>query len=349
MKNRIWLVAVALFVLAFVLSASEAGGEHAGSARPDSFVPVIEYVSDQPIQITYYDSDSSPKPVATAVPTAVPTMAPLPTAVPTSEPTAGVIPTRVPQVAEQAQAQVQVVVAPKIAAPPAAPTSAPQRVDVKVLPIVGQHQSHLSTCEASAAAAVLAASGGGSVSFWEDLIVRNTMLANNPTDGFWGALNGDFAIDGIPPITPHLPDQPIDSYVGPSYGIHAGALAPVIASLASNLVSVKVAHLNFLGLRQELDAGNPVEVWVVNTPPYNWKTRILADGTVVHAYEHTVLVIGYGYTEYADGSRQYSYKVIDPSLDTVYTWRDEDDFYRGTWQSAFGGMSLVFVPKVALR
>jgi LysM repeat protein len=116
-------------------------------------------------------------------------------------------------------------------------------------------------------------------------------VSDDPDAGFVGDVYGFWG--QIPPV---------------SYGVHAD---PVAAVLNQHGVSARAVHnSSWEEIKSELDAGRPVIVWVIGqviggTP--QWYTASSGRSTLVAAYEHTVIVTGYGAGEvsFLDGGAIY--------------------------------------------
>lgn len=141
--------------------------------------------------------------------------------------------------------------------------------------------------------------------------------SDDPDVGFVGDARG-----GLGQIPPH------------DYGVHAG---PVAALLRAYGVGARAAHgLDWNAVQAEIDAGRPVIVWVVGQVGYGTPASYTAASTghttTVAAYEHTVMVIGYG----AD-----TVTVLDGGTGTAYT-RSRAQFM-ASW-GVLGNMAVVWAP-----
>lgn len=101
---------------------------------------------------------------------------------------------------------------------------------------------------------------------------------DNPETGFVGNYNGVFG--QIPPN---------------DYGVHAAPVARLLRAYGVQALDYK--KLGWDDLQEEIAAGRPVIVWVIGSvAPYSRPVEYTSsDGqtTIVAAYEHTVLLIGY--------------------------------------------------------
>jgi len=138
----------------------------------------------------------------------------------------------------------------------------------------GHAQGYFLSCE-SRSAADLAAFWGISVS--ETEFLQALPNANNPEDGFVGNPN-----DAWGNTPPH------------GYGVHAG---PVAKTLQAYGLEAEAHHdLSWDDLREEIDAGHPVIVWVIGQmwggTPVEYEAP---DGSssIVAAFEHTMILTGY--------------------------------------------------------
>jgi len=155
------------------------------------------------------------------------------------------------------------------------PVSGYSRQDLaNISGVKGHAQGYSLSCE-SRSAADLAAFWGISVSETEflDALPR----ADNPEDGFVGNPN-----DAWGNIPPH------------SYGVHAG---PVAETLQEYGLEAEAHHeLRWDDLREEIDTGHPVIVWVIGQmwggTPMEYEAQ---DGSssIVAAFEHTMILTGY--------------------------------------------------------
>ena len=138
----------------------------------------------------------------------------------------------------------------------------------------GHAQGYSLSCE-SRSAADLAAFWGVSVS--ESEFLQALPRADNPEDGFVGNPNDAWGY-----IPPH------------GYGVHAGPVAKTLQDYGLEAESHQ--NLSWDDLREEVDNGRPVIVWVIGQmwggTPVEYEAP---DGStsVVAAFEHTMILTGY--------------------------------------------------------
>jgi len=101
--------------------------------------------------------------------------------------------------------------------------------------------------------------------------------SDNPDIGFVGSVEGPWG--QVPPY---------------AYGVHAGPIASLLQEYGLNAVAVKEFRLD--ELKRQLAMDHPVIAWVIGNVvggvPYRY-TDSQGNTTVVAAYEHTIIVIGY--------------------------------------------------------
>jgi uncharacterized protein YvpB/LysM repeat protein len=138
----------------------------------------------------------------------------------------------------------------------------------------GHAQGYSLSCE-SRSASDLAAFWGVSVS--ETEFLQALPRADNPDDGFVGNPN-----DAWGNLPPH------------GYGVHAG---PVAETLQEYGLEAEAHHdISWDDVREEIDAGHPVIVWVIGQmwggTPVEYEAP---DGSIstVAAFEHTMILTGY--------------------------------------------------------
>ena len=115
-------------------------------------------------------------------------------------------------------------------------------------------------------------------------------------------------------------DDPETGYVGDyraaagnippySYGVHAPPVAALLRDYGVNATAHRYASLDTL--KAEIASGRPVMIWVVGSVQYGTPVEYTAESTgnttIVAAYEHTVLVVGYdeNYITIQDGWNVY--------------------------------------------
>lgn len=149
-----------------------------------------------------------------------------------------------------------------------------QRDAVYISGLSGHAQGYSLSCEARSAAD-LAAFWGISIS--ETEFLEALPRSDNPDDGYVGDPNDAWGY-----IPPH------------SYGVHASPVADTLREYG--LEAEAHRGLSWDDLRQEIDAGHPVIVWIIGQM---WGGRAVEyeapDGSTatVAAYEHTMILTGY--------------------------------------------------------
>ena len=141
--------------------------------------------------------------------------------------------------------------------------------------IVGRSQYFALGCEASAAVDWAAYYG---ISINEFEFQHQLPLSDNPDKGFVG--NVDSPWGQVPPY---------------AYGVHAGPIAELLQEFGLNAVSVKGYTVS--QIKEQISNDNPVIAWVIGNVvggvPFEYIDSS-GDTTIVAAYEHVVLVTGYG-------------------------------------------------------
>lgn len=154
---------------------------------------------------------------------------------------------------------------------PPTPTLPPS---AEVTGVVGYMQLYSLDCESRSAVDWAAFFG---VLIDEDEFLSRLPLSDNPDEGFVGSVHG---MQGqIPPL---------------SYGVHAAPIAQLLR--AYGLPAEERRGLTWEELQAQIAAGRPVIAWVIyglgEGNPVSY-TSASGQTTIVAAYEHTVLVIGY--------------------------------------------------------
>lgn len=200
----------------------------------------------------------TPFPSRTATPTETPTPSQSPSPTPTETPTA--TPTAS--------------FTPSPLPPTATPTLPPPPESASVGSIIGYAQSYTLDCEARSAADLAAFFG---LQFNHMSFQNSLPQSDNPETGFvgpyWGAQG-------------RLPPEP--------YGVHAKPVARLLREFGLNARAQ--TGLDYTRLQQEIAAGRPVMVWVINhTLNGSAVSYTASDGetVLVAPFEHTVLVIAY--------------------------------------------------------
>ncbi len=158
---------------------------------------------------------------------------------------------------------------PPLPTPIALPDSA------QIAAIYGQRQALNLDCESRSAVDWAAFFG---VAIDEFTFLSQLSLSDNPEKGFVGNVNG--ALGQLPPN---------------DYGVHAEPIAALLR--AYQLPATAHRGANWDTLRAEIAANRPVIVWVtgavVDYGPGVMYTASDGQTTLVAAYEHTVMAIGY--------------------------------------------------------
>jgi uncharacterized protein YvpB len=101
--------------------------------------------------------------------------------------------------------------------------------------------------------------------------------SDNPDLGFVGSVEGPWG--QVPPY---------------AYGVHAGPIAALLQEYGLNAIAVKELRLE--ELKRQIAMDRPIIAWVIGNVvggvPYRY-TDSQGNTTVVAAYEHTIMVIGY--------------------------------------------------------
>lgn len=141
--------------------------------------------------------------------------------------------------------------------------------------VTGRAQGYSLSCEARSAADWVAFWG---VSIGESEFLEALPRADNPEQGFVGNPNDTWGY-----IPPH------------GYGVHAGPVADTLREFG--LEAEAHNNLDWDNLREEINAGRPVIVWVIGQmwdgTPVEYEAE---DGSTVRvaAFEHTMILVGYG-------------------------------------------------------
>ncbi|MDI3339458.1 MAG: LysM peptidoglycan-binding domain-containing protein [Sphaerobacter sp.] len=167
------------------------------------------------------------------------------------------------------------------------------------------------SCE-SAAASIATAYWGNQISEW--VFIENLPSHPNPHYGFRGSMTGAFGGTR-------------------DYGVYAEPLAEILQRYGF-VGEVFYAQGNADLLKQQIDQGRPVVVWITNMASVQQRTYAWYDGErfALVPQEHAVVVYGY------DAEQVY---IVDPG-DGAYRSLSWDDFLR-SW-GYFDGMSLAVYP-----
>lgn len=143
-----------------------------------------------------------------------------------------------------------------------------------ILGVRGHKQYFPLGCEASVAVDWAAYFG---VEINEFEFQHSLPISDNPDLGFVGSVEGPWG--QVPPY---------------AYGVHAGPVAALLREYGLNAVAV--TELRLEELKRQLVMDQPVIAWVIGNVvagvPYRY-TDSQGNTTVVAAYEHTIIVIGY--------------------------------------------------------
>ena len=155
------------------------------------------------------------------------------------------------------------------------PTSISNTDSVVLDNISGAGQSHSLSCESRSA---VDWAGYFGVSLSEDTFLNHLPSSDDPDSGFVG--DPDDAAGYIPPN---------------SYGVHANPVANLLNAYGLNARAVH--GYSFDSIRDQIDEGNPVIVWVyghvwAGGSPVSY-TASNGNTSWVIPYEHTVIVYGY--------------------------------------------------------
>ncbi len=226
---------------------------------------------------------SSPLPLATALPSATrtpfqpdphthtpfPSRTATPTETPTATSTASFTPSPLPPTATSTAS-----FTPSPLPPTVTPTLPPPPESASVGSIFGYAQSYTLDCEARSAADLAAFFG---LQFNHMSFQNSLPQSDNPETGFVGPYWG--AQGRLPPE---------------AYGVHAKPVARLLREFGLNARAQ--TGLDYTRLQQEIAAGRPVMVWVINhTLNGSAVSYTASDGetVLVAPFEHTVLVIAY--------------------------------------------------------
>lgn len=200
---------------------------------------------------------SVPSATRSATPTKAITYRPAPTRTPTS--------TRIPPTATKTLTPV-----------PPTETSSPLFPDkFYITDIKGHRQFYSIGCEAAAAVDWARYFG---VTINEKEFQDELPISDNPDLGFVGDVEGSWG---------HIPPE--------DYGVHAGPVAALLRDYGLNAKAAKGLTLD--DIKASVAKGNPVIVWVIGNVTYGTPEEYVdSEGnvTTVAAYEHVVIVTGYG-------------------------------------------------------
>jgi LysM repeat protein len=155
--------------------------------------------------------------------------------------------------------------------------------------LIGHPQTYALSCE-SRSAVDLAQFWGINIS--EVTFFNNLPSSDNPDVGFVGSVHGSWG---------QIPPNP--------YGVHAPPIANLLLQYSLNANALR--GMSWDDLRREIAGGRPVIVWIIGGiwtgTPITYHAR---DGssTIVAAYEHTMILIGYDqdYVHLVDSANGYT-------------------------------------------
>jgi LysM repeat protein len=204
----------------------------------------------------------------------------------------------------------QIEVGQLLRVPGASPVQQSGVVKLRGMPV--QQQSLPLSCEA-AAVSMATAYWGHQVSEW--VFIENLPTSPNPHLGFRGSVTGAFGSTS-------------------DYGVYAEPFVPLLDRYGF-VGDVFYADGDASLLKEQLQQGTPVVVWLTNMTSAQTRTYAWADGNrfALVPQEHAVVVYGY------DDNRVF---VADPG-DGALRQFDWDDFIR-SW-GYFDGMSLAVYPR----
>ena len=119
-------------------------------------------------------------------------------------------------------------------------------------------------------------------------------VSDDPEQGFVGNING--SMGQVPPD---------------DYGVYPGPVATILQSYGLNATAVKGWDIK--ALKNEIAAGRPVIVWIVNLPfsvsPREY-TASNGNTTIVAPFQHTWIVTGYNATSFTVVDSEWTYNVL---------------------------------------
>lgn len=274
--NRIWQVLISLAAGGTLVCLLAAAGYTAlfayantlPTATPalhpiSSGIPVSGQIHKTPALIALLNYTASPTPFQPVPNTPTPTVTPSPTATATLTPSATPTETATP--------------VPSDTSPP--PTEAPSDglpAEAYVGGIVGYPQSLALSCESRSAVDWARYYG---VEIGEMDFQYALPVTDNPNTGFVGDPRQERGM--IPPY---------------SYGVHAAPVAELLRAYGVNAYSY--TGYSWDDVRRQIANGQPVIAWVIGNvwTGYGSRSYTASDGETltVAAYEHTVIVTGYG-------------------------------------------------------
>lgn len=208
------------------------------------------------------------------------------------------------------------------ATPQPTPTRPPNPVPVEISEqppssayidhIYGSPQLYTLDCE-SQAAVDWARFFGVQINEFE--FIERMPISNDPEEGFVGNVNGPMG--QIPPG---------------DYGVYPGPVAALLREYDLNAAAVENWDLD--ALKNEIAAGRPVIVWIVNLPfTINPSEYTSANGntTVVAPFQHTWIVTGYNSASFTIVDSEWTYNVLTQTF--IERW------------NSLGNRAIVMVPE----
>lgn len=189
--------------------------------------------------------------------------------------------------------------------PPPTPTLQPTQmpvVEVDALPasayingIYGSPQLYTLDCEAQAAIDWARYFG---VQISELEFIERIPKSDDPTKGFVGDVNG--AMGQLPPD---------------DYGVYPGPIASLLREYGINATAVEGWDVQ--SIKQEIAAGRPVIVWIVNLPfaiETSTYTALNGNTSIVARFEHTWIITGYNASTFTVIDSEWTYNVKTATL-----------------------------------
>ena len=177
--------------------------------------------------------------------------------------------------------------------------------------VYGSPQLYTLDCESQAAVDWARFFG---VTIKEHKFIDRLPVSDDPEKGFVGNINGEMG--QIPPR---------------DYGVYPGPVAKLLREYGLNASAVKDWDLQ--SLKQEIAAGRPVIVWIVNLPfavnPSDY-TASNGNTTIVAPFQHTWIVTGYNSGSFTIVDSEWTYNVLTQTF--IERW------------NALGKRAIILVP-----
>jgi len=145
--------------------------------------------------------------------------------------------------------------------------------------------------------------------------IKRLPLSDDPETGFVGNINGPMG--KIPPG---------------DYGVYPGPIASLLQEYGLNAAPVE--NWNIKALKNEIAAGRPVIVWIVNLPfAVNPQEYTASNGntTIVAPFQHTWIVTGYNTASFTVIDSEWTYNVLTQTF--IERW------------DALGNRAIVLIPE----